>query len=172
MSQVITAFWTRDSICLWVYRPKNPSSAPKCWGGLWKLHQDLKPTQNFSFLGFCSPRTTKCDFKVNVAFLNLYWDSCKTSLCKLCVKFYVYDGDFPEFQKNPEEKGMNVSRESTQVHPHRTRCSALHLHCSQLLTENRAHRLVWDTSSFYSSKIKFGCLVNMAFLRIWKILTR
>lgn len=61
---------------------------------------------------------------------------------------------------NPERKGRDVSKESTRAHPHRTRCSALHLHFSQLLAEDRAHRLVWDTSSFYSSKIKFGCLVN------------
>lgn len=101
MSQVIAVFWTRDSVCPWVYRPKKPSAAPKCWGGLWELHQGFETNmENFSFLRFCSPRTKKCDFKVNVAFLNPYWDPCKTSLCKLCVKLYMYDGDFLELHKS------------------------------------------------------------------------
>lgn len=145
-------------------------SCPKVLQGLVRTAPRIwNPHREFQLLTFCSPRTTKCYFKVNVAFLNPYWDTCQTSLCKLCVNLYMYDDNFLEFQKSWPKR--DVSKESTRVHPHRTHCSALHLHFRQLLTEDRAHRLVWDTSSFYASKIKFGCLVNMAFLRIWEILT-
>lgn len=134
-------------------------------GGLWKLHQGFETsTENFSFLRFGSPRTTKCNFKVNVAFLNSCWDHCKTSLCEFfaCMMaiFWNSKNSWTKSHECFQGKHPNTSSQDTLL------CSSFPF--QPAAPENRARRLVWDTSSFYSSKIKFGCLVNIAFLQYLK----